>query len=117
MRSCEPTASLRYPKGWTKATTVRNEKTAIGWIIKQVLGCTTLGPTEKKMGILPPRSGIQVHTLGVYLQDPSIIQSNLGPLDPSYRKNGLEETFGCWFAFPYECGDLPYSLSLRGNCD
>ena len=67
------------------------------------------------MGISPPRSGIQVHTQGVFPQDPSIIQSDLGPLDLSYRENVIEQRFGCWFAFPCECGDLPYSLSLRGN--
>ena len=69
------------------------------------------------MGILPPRSGIQVHTLGVYLQDSSIIQSYLGPLDSSYRKSVMEEAFGYWFTFPCECGEFPYSLSFRGNCD
>ena len=47
------------------------------------LGCPTLGPTKRKMGILPPRSGIQVHTQGVSLQDPTVFQADLGSLDLS----------------------------------
>ena len=66
------------------------------------------------MGILPPRSGIQVHTLGVYLQDPSIIQSYLGPLDPSYRKNVLEETIDVGLPFPVGVGTFP-TVSASGE--
>ena len=57
-RSCGPVVCFRNPKGWSKASTVRSKKTAIGWIIKQLLGCTTLEPPERRMQILPPRSVI-----------------------------------------------------------
>ena len=56
------------------------------------------------MGILPQRSGIQVHTQGVSLQDPIIFQTDLGSQDCSYRGNMMEKTFGYWFAFPCVCG-------------
>ena len=57
-RSCEPPTCFRNPKGWTKASSVTRKKTAIGWIFKQLLGCTALGAPEKKMQILPPTPGI-----------------------------------------------------------
>ena len=47
---------------WSKASTVRCEKTAIGCISKQLLGCTAFRPTERKMQILPSRFNIQVDT-------------------------------------------------------
>ena len=47
---------------WSKASTVRCEKTAIGCISKQLLGCIAFRPTERKMQILPSRFNIQVDT-------------------------------------------------------
>ena len=44
------------------------------------------------MGILPPRSGIQVYIQGVFPQDPSIIQSDLGPLDLSLLQRKCDVT-------------------------
>ena len=46
-------ASLRNPNGWTKASAVRSEKTATGWIFVQLLGHTALGPAKRNMGFLP----------------------------------------------------------------
>ena len=53
-RSGDLLACFRNPKGWTKAIAVQSKKTAIGWIFKQVLGRTVLGPTGRKMWIVPP---------------------------------------------------------------
>ena len=92
------------------------KKTAIGWIFKQLLGRTILGPTESKMWILPPGSGIQVHSQDVSPQYPRISQADLGSLDLPYRENVMEEMFGCWFAFPCEIGGLPCSHTVRWNC-
>ena len=96
----EPSTFFRKTLGWTKTIAVRSKKTAIGWTFKKKLGRPTLGPTERKMGILPPRSGIQVLTQGMSLQDPIIFQTDLGSQDCSYRGNVMEKTFGYWFAFP-----------------
>ena len=38
------------------------------------------------------------YTQGVSSQDPRIFQMDLGSLDLSYRKNVMEQMFGCWFA-------------------
>ena len=116
-RSGEPLPFFRNVKGWSKDNVVRSEKTAIGWIFKLLQGQTTLGPSERKMGILPPRSVMQVQTDGVYPQDPRIFQTDLGSLDLSYREIVMEQTFGCWFASLFESRALPYGVSLRGICD
>ena len=102
----EPSTFSRKTLGWTKTIAVRNKKITIGWTFKKKLGCPTLGPTERKVGILP-WSSIQVHTQGVSLQDPKIFQTDLDSLDLSYRGNVMEKTFGYWFAFPCEGGSLP----------
>ena len=44
---CELTDGFRNPKGWSEASAVRSKKIATGWIFKQLLGHTTLGPTKK----------------------------------------------------------------------
>ena len=46
---CESPACLRNPKGWNKALAVRTNKGGTGWIFKELLGCTTLWATERKM--------------------------------------------------------------------
>ena len=107
---CEPTASFRNAKGWSKASVVSTDKTAIGLIFKQLLGQTSLRPTKRKMQILPSRFDIQVNTHGVSLQFPRNLQTDLGSLDLCYREKVMEQTFGCCFAFPCECGDLPSVL-------
>ena len=61
-RSSEPPPCFRNPKVWSKAITVRSNNTAIGWIFNQLLSCTFSGPAEGNFRILPPRSGIRVHT-------------------------------------------------------
>ena len=61
-RSFELPVCFRNPKGWSKASSVRRKKTAIAWIFKQLLGCTSLGAPERKMPILPLRPSIQVDT-------------------------------------------------------
>ena len=43
-----PPASLRNPKGWTKASAVRSKKTATGWIFMQFLGHWLEGPLRQK---------------------------------------------------------------------
>ena len=60
-RSCEPPPCFRNPKVWSKAIAVKSKNTTIGWIFKELLGPTTLGATEGKVQILPPRSRIQLH--------------------------------------------------------
>ena len=57
-RSFELPTCFRNPKGWSKASSVRRKKTATGWIFKQLLGCTALGPLERKIRILPPKPSI-----------------------------------------------------------
>ena len=99
---------------WSKMITVRSEKILVGWIFKQLLCLTTFRHTKNKMQNLLSWSDIQVDTHGV--SDISMkFQTDLGSLDLSNRKNLMEQTFGCWFAIPCECGDLSYGLSLRGN--
>ena len=93
-------ASLRNPNGWTKASVVRSEKTAIGWIFVQLLGHTALGSTKRNMGFLPQRSSINVNTQFVYPQNPGIFHIDLGSVDHSYRENMMKQTFGFWFPFP-----------------
>ena len=89
-----------------QSSSFRSKKTAIGWFFKQLLGHAALGPTKRKVGILPPRPSIQVHTQGVSPQNPRIFQTDLGSRDLSYRENMMELMFGYWFAFPCECGFL-----------
>ena len=36
-------------------------------------------------------------------------------MDLSNREKLMEQMFQCCFAFPCECGDLPYGLRLRRN--
>ena len=63
--SSKPPSSLRNPKGWTKPSTVRSEKRAIGWIFKQLLGRPAIRPTKRKIGILPPSSIPSSHSVCV----------------------------------------------------
>ena len=79
---------------WSKAITVRSKNTAIGWIFKELLGPTTLGPTEGKVRILPPRSRIQLPMQGVSPQDPITFKTDLGSLDftGSLRISPTEKT-------------------------
>ena len=70
----------------------------------------------EKILILPTQFNNQVHTQYVSLKYPRIFQTDLGSLDLSYRENLMEQTFGCLFAFPSECGCLPYGDTVRGNC-
>ena len=44
-RSYELPAGFRTLKAWTEALFDRWKKTAIGWIFKQLLGRTVLGPS------------------------------------------------------------------------
>ena len=108
---------FRNANQWSKTNTVRSEKIPVGWIFKQLLGRPSLGFTERKLQILPPRSGIQVHTQGVSPHFPRNFQTDLGSLDLSYREIVMEQTFGCWFVSFFESGELPYGVSLRGICD
>ena len=62
VRNCEPATCFRNPKGCSKASSSRSKKTAIGWIFKQLQGRAVLRHPDRKMRILPPWSGIQVHT-------------------------------------------------------
>ena len=101
---------------WSKAITVRSKNTAIGWIFKELLGCTILWAIERKMWILPARSSAQLHTQDVSPQYPRIFQKDLGSLDFFYRDNVMEPNFGCWFYFPCTFGGLPYGHTFRGNC-
>ena len=72
-------------------------------------------PAERKMQILPLRPSIQVDTQGVSPQDPRMFQTDLGSLDLSCRGNKMEQTFGCCFDVPCECGAPPYEQGLRGH--
>ena len=74
---------------------------------------TSLGHPERKICIVHPRSGIQVHTRGVSPRDSRNFQTDLCSLEFSYRENWLEQPFGGCFAFPCECGTPTYSHSLR----
>ena len=103
------------PKCWTKPCAVRSEKTVIGWIFKKSLGRPALGPTERKMGILPTRSITQVQTHSVYLQDPRIFQTDLGSLDPSYREK-LNKPGVFYLFFPVIMQSFPTTTPVRGNC-
>ena len=116
-RSCNQPTCFRNAKWWSTPGAVRSEKTAIGWIFKQLLGHPALGPTESKMQILhlPSKPNIQVNAHGVSAHFPNF-QKDLGSLDRSSRENVMEQMFGCRFALPCECGDPPYALRLRGNC-
>ena len=116
VRSCEPPACFKNPKGWIKSCSIRRKKTVIGWILQQSLGCIVLGSPERKMWILPPRFGIQVDTPDVYPQDPRMLQIYLGLLDLSYRGNVMEQTFERYFDSPCECGTRPYDHGLWGYC-
>ena len=107
---------LQKSKRVNQSCSIRRKKTAIGWILKQLLGCIALGSPERKMWILPPRFGIQVDTQGVYPQDPRMLQIYLGLLDLSYRGNVMQQTFERCFDSPCECGTCPYDHSLWGYC-
>ena len=92
---------------------------ALSEVRKQLLGgfasrLPCLGPIERKMLILSSSSDIQVNTHGVSGQFLRNFQTDLGSL--CYSKNMMEQTFMC-FAFPCECGDLPYGLRIREICD
>ena len=80
MGQCLRVAS-RLRKVWSKAIAVKSKNTTIGWIFKELLGPTTLGATEGKVQILPPRSRIQLPMQGVSPQDPRTFQTDLGSLD------------------------------------
>lgn len=114
--SCERPACFRNPKGWNKALAVRTKKGGTGWVLKELLGCTILWATERKMQILPARSSAQLHTQDVSPQCPRIFQKDLGSLDFFYRDNVMGPTFGCWFHFPCAFGGLPCGHTFRGNC-
>ena len=78
---------FRNPKAGSKASSVRRKETAIWWIFKQLLGCTTLELPERKMQILPPRSRIQLDTQRVSLKDSGMFQTDLGTLALPCRGN------------------------------
>ena len=67
------------------------------------------------MLILPSKSDIQVYTLDGIPQYPRNFQTDLGSLALSFRENVMKLMFGCWFAFPCECGGLPYGYTVTGN--
>ena len=109
-RSCEPPTCFRNPKGWTKASSVTRKKTAIGWIFKQLLGCTALGAPERKMQILPPTPGILCpHRIQECVRQTLVLCISL-----QRKCDGID--VWNWFAFPYGCGGLPYRCTIRGNC-
>ena len=116
-KDCKPSTCFRIAKGWSKPSALRCEKTAVGCIFKQLLGCPALGPTDNKMQILPSKSIIQVNTHGVTPQFPRNFHRDLCSLDLSYRENLMEQMFGCWFSFSFDCEALPYGHSLRGICN
>ena len=102
-KSCEPPPCFRNPKVWSKAITVRSKNTAIGWIFNQLLGHTFSGPTEGKFQILPPRSGIWLHTQ--YATPPESKSFTFRPgLPGSLQQRKCD---GCWFAIFCECQGLP----------
>ena len=103
------------PMFLTKAIAVKVQKQH--WIDFQAVAKPQLSRVNQEtMLILSSRCNIQVHTQYVSLQYPRIFKTDLGSLDPSYRENLMEQTFGCLFAFPSECGCLPYGDIVRGNC-
>ena len=93
-------------KGWRKDSSVRSKKSATGCIFKQLLGHTVLGPPETKMQILPLRYSIQIDTQFVSLQDPRMFQTDL--IRSLLQRKVMEQTFGCCFDYPSECGTLPW---------
>lgn len=78
-----------------------------------MLGRTTLGPPERKMRIVPCRSGIQVQTQGVSRPDPRIFHRTrltrpllLGKWDGTDIRS--------WFAPPY-CHRLKEKVPLKDD--
>ena len=51
--TCELPPCFRNAKGWSKASFDETKKTEIGWIFKQLLVLTVLGPPERKRRIFP----------------------------------------------------------------
>lgn len=74
---------------------------------------TSLWHPERKIQIVHPRSGIQVHTRDVSPCDARNFQTELCSLEFFYRENWLEQPFGGCFAFPCECGTPTYGHSLK----
>lgn len=74
---------------------------------------TSLWHPERKIQIVHPRSGIQVHTRDVSPCDSRNFQTELCSLEFFYRENWLEQPFGGCFAFPCECGTPTYGHSLK----
>ena len=104
---------VRNRKGLTKPIDVISRKTLIGWIIRQLLACTLLEPTENANfanKVQYPGS----HSVCVPAVSKNF-QIDLGSLDPSYRENSMELTFWCLFAFPCAYGAFPTVTQVRGN--
>ena len=53
---------------------------------------------------MAPKSGMQVHTQGVFPSKPRIFLTDPSSLELSYRAQGTEEMCGSGSAFPCECG-------------
>ena len=74
-------------------------------------GHPALGPIERKMLILSSSSDIQVDTHEVSKKFPDRPRLSL-----LQREHDGTDIWIC-FAFPCECGDLPYGLRIREICD
>ena len=105
-RSGELPICYRNHKGWSKAITVRSNKIAIGWIFKQFLCCTVLGPTVGKLEILPLRSSVQVHTQDVAPQCPWIFQTDLGSVASPIWKTWWNRYLDVGLPFPVIFSDF-----------
>ena len=105
----------RNPKGLTKDIAVTSKKTAIGWIFRQLLFCTILGPTERKCWFLankvqdPASHSVCVRAVSKHFPDRPRITG-------SFLQRKLDGTdILMLFACPCECGGFPYCNIVRGN--
>ena len=105
-RSGETLAWFRNPKGWIKAIAVRSKKRVIGWIFKQLLGITVLGPTEKNANYAT-NSVIQVHTQDMSSKYTQNFQTDLGSLAHSYRQNVMQQSLDVGLPFPMSVVAFP----------
>ena len=108
-RSGERTACFRNYMGWTKSVAVRNKKTDIGWIFRQLVCQTVLLPTERKEWIL-------VHTQDVSPQDQKFSRYTWAHWTSLTEKTWWNRHLDACFPFLW-LGGLPYRHTLRGNCD
>ena len=109
-------SSLHTAKGWSKASSVRAKKRAIGWIFKLLLGFTASGPTRAKQAPGGPQVGYAGSHTGCVTVNAKIFPDRLRLTKALLQSKGDGRDVWRWLCLSLWVWGYSLWPKLRDNC-